>query len=160
MREFVIPEFGSPGSLGERPLPVAGEGQVLVRVRAAGLNAVDIAVVGGLYKDFMEHRLPLVPGVDFSGTTEAVGPGVTDFAVGDDVFGNVGKRYFGEGTLANAVNPGPGETVVIVGAGGGVGSFATALAARTGARVIAVTRAALAEHAWTPPNWLPGASSA
>ena len=48
----------------------------------------------------MEHRFPLVPGMDASGTVEAIGEGVEDWAVGDEVFGSVGKRYLGEGTLA------------------------------------------------------------
>ena len=48
----------------------------------------------------MEHRFPLIPGGDASATVDAIGPGVTDFAVGDDVFGSAGKPYFGEGALA------------------------------------------------------------
>jgi NADPH:quinone reductase-like Zn-dependent oxidoreductase len=51
-------------------------------------------------KGRMEHRFPLVPGMDASGTVEAIGDGVTEWSVGDDVFGSVGKMYLGEGTLA------------------------------------------------------------
>jgi NADPH:quinone reductase-like Zn-dependent oxidoreductase len=51
----------------------------------------------------MEHRFPLVPGVDASGTIDAIGTGVSAWSVGDDVFGSVGKMYLGEGTLAEFV---------------------------------------------------------
>lgn len=182
MRAFVIPEFGGTGSVTDRPTPEPTEGQVLIRVHAAGVNAMDTAIVSGAFASRMEHRLPLIPGLDVSGVVQAVGPGVQAMGVGDAVFGNVGKRYFGEGTfgefvtantsllvqkpaglthtlaaalptagaaaaaLVDAVDPRPGQTVVIVGAGGGVGSFATELAARAGAHVVAVTRGAYADQ--------------
>ncbi len=72
-----------------------------VRVAAAALNPFDNAVLGGYLKDRMEHRFPPIPAGDFSGTVDAVGSGVTGFAVGDSVFGVTGKMYFGEGTLAD-----------------------------------------------------------
>jgi NADPH:quinone reductase-like Zn-dependent oxidoreductase len=74
---------------------------VRVRVAAAALNPFDNAVLGGYLKDRMEHRFPPIPAGDFSGTVDAVGSGVTGFAVGDSVFGVTGKMYFGEGTLAD-----------------------------------------------------------
>ena len=182
MRAFAIREFGHPGSVEELPAPEAGEGEALVHVRAAGVNAMDPILAAGSYRAMMEHRLPLIPGLEFSGTVDAVGPGVADLQVGDEVFGRSTKPYFGEGSFAefmttrtdglarkpaslshidaaalplagtaalalvDAVGLKSGETVVIVGAGGGVGSYATQLAARTGARVVAVTRAASADH--------------
>jgi NADPH2:quinone reductase len=100
MQAFAIDELGRPGSLHELPVPEPSEGQVRVRVAAAGLNPFDIAVIQGYLKDRMEHRFPLVPGMDGSGTVDAVGAGVTAWSVGDEVFGSVGKRYLGEGTLA------------------------------------------------------------
>ena len=100
MKAFAIDEFGQPGSLHELPDPEAAEGQVRVRVAAAGLNPFDNAVVQGYLKDRMEHRFPLVPGMDDSGTVDAVGSGVSDWSVGDEVFGSVGKGCLGEGTLA------------------------------------------------------------
>lgn len=103
MRAFVINEFGETGHVGEKPKPEAGEGQLLVRVRAAGVNAMDPIFRAGFAKDFMEHRFPLTPGLDYSGTVEAVGPGVEGFAAGDEVFGAVGKPYAGEGTFADFV---------------------------------------------------------
>jgi NADPH:quinone reductase-like Zn-dependent oxidoreductase len=97
MRAFMVEQFGDAGSVGERPKPDAGDGQLLVRVRAAGVNAFDPVVRAGFLKDFMEHRFPLTPGLDYAGTVEALGPGVAGFAVGDEVFGAVGKPYQGEG---------------------------------------------------------------
>jgi NADPH2:quinone reductase len=100
MRAFALEELGTPGSVVEVPAPEPAEGQVRIRVAAAGLNPFDNAVIQGYLKDQMEHRFPLVPGSDASGTVEALGEGVTDWSVGDEVFGSVGKRYLGEGTFA------------------------------------------------------------
>ena len=100
MRAYIVPEFGHAGMIEEQPVPEPAEGQVLVRVRAAGVNAADVMVRAGYLKDYMEHRFPLIPGRDFAGTVEAVGPGVTDFAPGDEVFGAADKPYQGEGSYA------------------------------------------------------------
>jgi NADPH:quinone reductase-like Zn-dependent oxidoreductase len=59
MRAFIVPEFGNPGHVGEKAKPEAGEGELLVRVRAAGVNAMDPIFRAGFAKDFMEHRFPL-----------------------------------------------------------------------------------------------------
>ena len=100
MRAYALEELGAPGSVVEVPVPEPAEGQVRIRVAAAGLNPFDNAVIQGYLKDHMEHRFPLIPGMDASGTVEALGDGVTDWAIGDEVFGSVGKRHMGEGTLA------------------------------------------------------------
>lgn len=100
MRAFALEELGAPSSIVEIPVPGPAEGQVRIRVAAAGLNPFDNAVIQGYVKDQMEHRFPLVPGADASGTVDALGEGVTGWSVGDDVFGSVGKRYLGEGTFA------------------------------------------------------------
>lgn len=100
MRAFVIDEFGKPGAVRDHPDPQAEDGEVLVRVRAAAVNAMDPGVAKGLFKDHMEHRLPLVPGIDGSGVVERVGPGVDGFAEGDEVFGVAAKPFFGAGTFA------------------------------------------------------------
>jgi NADPH2:quinone reductase len=100
MRAFALEELGAPGSDVELPVLEPEEGQVRIRVAAAGLNPFDNAVIQGYLKDQMEHRFPLVPGMDASGTVEALGAGVTDRAIGDEVFGSVGKSVLGEGTLA------------------------------------------------------------
>lgn len=103
MRAFMVPEFGATGSIGERPTPEPAEGQVLIRVRAASVNAMDPVFRAGWFKDYMEHRLPLTPGLDYAGTVEAVGRGVEDSAIGDEVFGAVAKPYAGEGSFAEYV---------------------------------------------------------
>ena len=90
-----------PGSVVEVPVPEPAEGQVRIRVAAAGLNPFDNAVIQGYLKDQMEHRFPLIPGMDASGTVDALGEGVIELAIGDEVFGSVGKRHLGEGTSAD-----------------------------------------------------------
>lgn len=175
MRAFVINEFGQPGAIAERPKPVPGEGEILVRVEAAGVNAMDPIFAAGYAQRFMEHRMPLTPGLDYAGTVEAVGPGVEGFAPGDEVYGGVAKTHAGDGTFAeyvtanaavaakrpaglpaeqaavlaqagttaleavDALGASEGDVIAIVGAAGGVGGFATQLAADRGLRVIAVT---------------------
>lgn len=85
MRAFAVGAFGERGSVRELPTPQPGEGEVLVRLKAASLNAFDSAVVQGYAKDYMEHRFPLIPGTDASGVIEAVGSNVDGVAVGDEV---------------------------------------------------------------------------
>ena len=109
MRAFALEELGAPGSVVEVPVPEPAEGQVRIRVAAAGLNPFDNAVIQGYLKDHREHRFPLIPGADASGTVEALGDGVTDWAIGDEVFGSVGKRYLGEGTLAELATMSTGK---------------------------------------------------
>ena len=65
----------------EAPIPAPGPNQALVRVAAAGVNFIDVYFRIGLYK----AEAPFTPGNEGAGTIEAVGPGVTDFAVGDRV---------------------------------------------------------------------------
>jgi NADPH:quinone reductase len=100
VKAFAIEELGQPGSVNDLSDPEPAEGQVRIRVAAAGLNPFDNAVVQGYLKDRMEHRFPLVPGTDASGTVDALGEGVEGLTIGDEVFGSVGKMYLGEGTLA------------------------------------------------------------
>ena len=100
MRAFALDAFGEAGSVHELPDPTPGEGQVRVRVEAASVNPVDVAVMKGLLKDMMEHHFPLVPGQDFGGEVDALGPGVDGWRVGDPVFGVPGKMVFGEGAFA------------------------------------------------------------
>ena len=102
MRAFALEELGAPGSVVEVPVPEPAEGQVRIRVAAAGLNPFDNAVIQGSLKDQMEHRFPLIPGMDAAGTVDALGEGVIELAIGDEVFGSVGKRHLGEGTAAGS----------------------------------------------------------
>jgi NADPH2:quinone reductase len=100
MRAFALEELGRPRSVVDVSAPEPGEGQVGIRVAAAGLNPFDISVMQGHMKDQMEHRFPLIPGMDASGTVEVLGGGVGHWSIGAEVFGSVGKTYVGEGTLA------------------------------------------------------------
>jgi NADPH:quinone reductase-like Zn-dependent oxidoreductase len=77
----------------DRPDPVAGAGQVVVRVRAASLNYRDLMTVRGEYNP--KQKLPLVPGSDAAGEVVAVGPGVTRVAPGDRVIPTFAQRWLG-----------------------------------------------------------------
>ncbi len=108
MRAFAIDAFGEEGSVHELPDPVPGDGEVLVRVNVAGMNATDIFVMSGFMKDYVEHRFPLVIGIDASGIVERVGAGVEAYREGDEVYGFVRKQLMGEGTMADLVSLGIG----------------------------------------------------
>jgi NADPH:quinone reductase-like Zn-dependent oxidoreductase len=93
VRAIVQDEYGSPDVLELRDIdkPEIGDDQVLVRVRAAGVNPADWAIMGGLpyiarpvYGLRSQERRP---GTDVAGTVEAVGAGVTRLRPGDEVFG-------------------------------------------------------------------------
>jgi NADPH:quinone reductase-like Zn-dependent oxidoreductase len=87
MRAIVQEKVGGPEALQlvERPSPEPGTGLVLVRVKAAGINPVDLAVRSGAYPLLGEP--PFTVGWDISGTIEVVGQAANGFAVGDEVFG-------------------------------------------------------------------------
>ena len=74
---------------GDLPDPVAGPGEVVVDVHAASVNAADykVRLGGGAYSGASNLKFPYILGRDFSGTVAALGPGVSDFQVGDPVFG-------------------------------------------------------------------------
>jgi alcohol dehydrogenase len=97
MQAYVMTRYGDASAmeLREVPEPVAGDGEVLVRVRAAGLNPIDYKVRQGAMR--MVHRLdlPQVAGSELAGVVEAVGVGVSRFAVGDRVFARVDKKKLG-----------------------------------------------------------------
>ena len=182
MKAFALDEFGKPGSVKDLPIPGPAEGEVRVKVSAAAINPMDVFVTQGYLKDRAPHEFPLVPGLDLSGTVDAVGGGVQTFKIGDPVFGVVGKMTFGRGSVAEyvtasagtiakrpaaidaiegaafplagvsalqaveAVDPKPGQTVLVVGAAGGIGSFAVQILKAKGAYVIAVAGPANAEY--------------
>src|SRR5262249_938793 len=100
MKAFVVEEFGKQGSEQDAAVPEPQSAEVRVRVNAASVNPFDNAVVQGYMKDRMEHRFPLIPGLDASGSGDAGGPGVEMWTVGDEVFGAVGKGHLGEGSFA------------------------------------------------------------
>ena len=88
MKAIRIHNYGGPEVLqyedAPRPEPQAGE--VLVRVRAAGVNPIDWKVREGHMKDFWPHKFPLILGWDLSGVVEELGRGVSRFKIGDDVY--------------------------------------------------------------------------
>ena len=88
MKAVRIHEYGGPEVLKyeDTPRPESGDGDVLVRVMASGVNPVDWKIRQGLRKDALPYVLPMIPGWDLSGVVESVGPGVTGFAPGDQVF--------------------------------------------------------------------------
>lgn len=102
MKALVARAYGPLEDLeiAELPTPVPGPGQLLVRMEAAALNAVDKTLVTGAMRDAIAVTHPFVPGVDVSGTVEAVGEGVTRFAPGDPV---IAWNSVASGALAERV---------------------------------------------------------
>ncbi|OHV73982.1 NADP-dependent oxidoreductase [Pseudofrankia sp. BMG5.36] len=174
MRALNVPAAGEQPRLSDLPVPGAVEGTVLVRVKAAGLNALDNALAAGMMAEMLPHVYPLVLGRDAAGIVEAVGAGADHVAVGDEVIGHMLLAPpIQAGTLAeyallpaaavthkpagldfttaaalplaaaaakaavDAIEPEPGQTVLVVGAGGGVGSYAVQLLAARGVTVVA-----------------------
>lgn len=180
MKAVRFDEYGGIDVLDVREVedPVAGSGEVLVAVKAAGINPGEIAIREGRLHERWPATFPSGEGTDFAGTVKAVGEGVDDFAVGDEVLGWTEQRashaelvvvpaeqltakpasvpwevagslfVAGMAGLASvqAVNPQPGETVVVSAAAGGVGSVAVQLAHNAGARVIGL--ASEQNHSW------------
>ncbi|MEU4390667.1 NADP-dependent oxidoreductase [Kribbella sp. NPDC023855] len=160
--------------------PQAGPGEIVVAVRAAGINPLDSAIREGVMQSvYPVAAYPSGQGQDFAGVIDEVGPDVVTFEVGDEVLGflpapgaaqaeyvvasinqvvakpagvswEMAGGLYTAGAAAyaavRAVRPTPGETVVVAGAAGGVGSVAVQLARRTGAKVIGI--AGPDKHAW------------
>jgi NADPH2:quinone reductase len=179
MRAISVNEYGAAPALTDVPDPRPQQGQVLIKVEAAGINPMDRTIADGAWKEMMPASFPLILGADLAGVVEAVGEGAGRFLPGDQVFGQLLITPLGsagtyaervavtqdaplarlpkglEPTIAAAlptaggtaleivesVEPLTGKTVLMVGAAGGVGSFATQLAANAGAQVIAVAPA-------------------
>jgi NADPH:quinone reductase-like Zn-dependent oxidoreductase len=95
MKAIVIHAYGGPEVLKyeDCPDPVAGPGEVLVKVAASSVNPFDFKVRSGAMKSFIPLTFPAILGIDVSGTVEAVGPGVTTFAPGDKVFALASQAY-------------------------------------------------------------------
>src|ERR1700723_2126478 len=95
MKAIVVHQYGGPEVLKfeDYPDPVAGPGEVLIRVAAASVNPIDYKRRAGLTKDFYPMTFPGLIGVDVSGTVVKVGPGVEDFSVGDQVFAMADNTY-------------------------------------------------------------------
>ncbi|MFD8097315.1 NADP-dependent oxidoreductase [Streptomyces malaysiensis] len=196
MKAVVATAYGPPErfTVMEVPTPQPGPGQIQVRISAASINPTDVRLPGGEYRGAVELEFPHVPGNDFAGTVSQVGPGVTAFQVGDEIFGEAVPRAMravasptrpslSTGSLAEyavfeadtpliAHRPAglsapdaaalatagltalamigtaevhEGETVLAVGATGGVGTAVVPLLVAAGARVIATATAADAD---------------
>jgi NADPH:quinone reductase-like Zn-dependent oxidoreductase len=162
----------------EVPRPIAGPGQVLVEVKAAGINPGEAKIREGLLHARWPATFPSGQGSDLAGIVAGTGSGVTGFAVGDEVIGftddrasqaeyviverehltakpaevpwEVAGSLFVAGATAwaavRAIELSEGDTVVVSGAAGGVGSLTVQLAKRAGATVIGL--ASPANHAW------------
>ncbi len=169
MKAIVVHEYGGPEVLiyEEYPNPVAGRGEVLVRVAAAGVNPIDYKRRAGLTKDFYPLNFPSLIGVDMSGIVVKVGPGVEAFGPGNRVFAMADNTYaelcvvkadvladIPEGLdlipaaalplvtvtgnqLLSATGIKAGQTVLVLGAVGNVGRSAVFTAKDRGATVIA-----------------------
>src|ERR1700674_759273 len=103
MKAVVVHQYGGPEELKfeEYPDPVAGPGEVLVRVAATSVNPIDCKRRAGLTKDFYPMTFPGLIGVDLAGTVVKLGPGAEGFSVGDQVFAMVDNTY-AELCVANA----------------------------------------------------------
>jgi NADPH2:quinone reductase len=99
MRAAVLDAPGASFRLTEIAKPVPGAGAVLVRIKASGVNPLDLKIRAG-QAAHARHTLPAVLGIDLAGIVEAVGPGVTTFRRGDEVFGMTGGVGGLQGSLA------------------------------------------------------------
>lgn len=88
MKAVCIYSYGGPGVLvyEDAPCPHPGDGEVLVRVHAAGINPVDWKIREGHLKGMLHHTLPLILGWDVSGVVEALGTNLSRLKLGDEVF--------------------------------------------------------------------------
>jgi NADPH2:quinone reductase len=169
MKAVVCAAYGPPEQLeiAEVASPRPGKGQVVIGVKASGVNFPDTLIIQGKYQ--FKPPMPFTPGSDVAGVVTAVGEGVASLRVGERVFAFVGVGGFAEEVVAEAdtVAPipdgvdfvsaaafvmtygtayyalkdraqlQPGETLLVLGAAGGVGLAAVELGHVLGARIIA-----------------------
>ena len=169
MKAVLCKAYGPPDSLvvEDVPSPKPDKGQVLISVKAAGVNFPDVLIIQNKYQ--FRPPLPFSPGGEVAGIVKELGEGVTNVKVGDRVIGSTGWGGFAEEALAPAArcipfpqNIGfveasafvmtygtshhalkdrahlkPGETLLVLGAAGGVGIAAVEIGKIMGARVIA-----------------------
>jgi len=169
MRALVCSEYGPADKLAivERDLPAVGKGEMLVDIKAAGLNFPDSLIIEGKYQ--VKPPLPFVPGSEAAGVVREIGEGVTRYAVGDRVICTVSTGAFAEQAVVHEAMTLPmasnmtfeqaagfcityatsyyalkqrakiqkGETLLVLGAAGGVGVTAIQIGKAMGATVIA-----------------------
>lgn len=89
MKAIRVAQYGQPVglTLEEQPSPVAGKGEVVIDVAGSGVNPIDWKILSGAMKAFVPLQLPYTPGVEVAGRVSAVGDGVEEYAIGDEVFG-------------------------------------------------------------------------
>ncbi|MFE9243238.1 NADP-dependent oxidoreductase [Nocardiopsis sp. NPDC006938] len=106
MKAIALQQYGSADdlSLVDLPDPKVAPGEVLIRVRAAGVNPVDWKLAAGGLDPVMEAAFPLIPGWDVAGVVEAVGFDAGEYAVGDEVYGYVRKDWARNGSYAELVS--------------------------------------------------------
>src|SRR2546427_9802749 len=96
----------------DAPRPAPGSGELLIRVHAASVNPIDWKIRAGYMKDYIPLPLPFIPGWDVSGVVEAVGPGVTKFKKGDEVYARPDVTANGYGAYAQYVVAKEAETAL------------------------------------------------
>ncbi len=175
MQAVLFDNYGPPDvlHLGELPVPSPAPDEVLVRVRAAGINPADTGLRAGKYKLFTGSRFPKKLGLDLAGEVAQVGTGVKDFRAGDAVYtflrvGSPGSYAQYATVSASSLAPKPktlgfteaaavpvaaltalqalrvhgqlkaGQRLLVIGASGGVGTFAVQLGKLLGAHVTGV----------------------
>jgi NADPH:quinone reductase-like Zn-dependent oxidoreductase len=95
MKAYVVNEYKGPLELAEVAEPSVGERDVLVQVRAAGLNILDEKIRAGEFKQILPYKPPFVLGNDVAGTVVAVGSKVRGFQAGDEVYARPDKDRIG-----------------------------------------------------------------
>jgi NADPH:quinone reductase len=169
MKAVLCRQFGPPESLvvDQIDVPTAAPGQVVIDVKACGVNFPDTLIIEGKYQ--FKPAFPFSPGGEVAGVVREVGEGVRHLRPGDNAFALTGWGGFAEGVVADAhkafpmptgmdyntaaslmytygtsyhalkqrANLQPGETLLVLGAAGGVGLAAVTLGKLMGARVIA-----------------------
>jgi NADPH:quinone reductase-like Zn-dependent oxidoreductase len=105
MKAVVLHEYGGPDKLKyeKMPDPVPGEGEVLIRLAATSVNAIDYKIRSGEAKAYFPVQFPAILGSDISGVVREIGPGVTGFSPGDKVIG-LGSNTYAELVVAKAEN--------------------------------------------------------
>jgi NADPH:quinone reductase-like Zn-dependent oxidoreductase len=166
MKAAQFAEYGGPEVLRlvEVAEPHAGPGQVRIAVRAAGVNGIDWKIRAGFMREIIPLSLPAGTGIDAAGVIDETGEGVTGVAVGDPVFGSGSRTYAEHAVLSswaalpaglsfeeaagypapietairiiNQVGVKPGQTLLVSGASGGVGSAVIQVARERGIDVI------------------------
>lgn len=172
MRAWTMTALNQPAEWLSHDLPIPKPGEARIRIRACALNFADLLMAQGRYQE--RPALPFVPGLEFAGTIEALGPDTDGPAIGSRVASFAGTGGLAEaacvrierllpipdrmsfaqaagfqiayGTshlaLSHRARLQPGETLLVLGAAGGVGLTAVELGKRMGAKVIACARGA------------------